>query len=47
MAKFAKMELNKEITQKIADLARLEFDEQELSSIQKELEQMIGFVETE
>jgi aspartyl-tRNA(Asn)/glutamyl-tRNA(Gln) amidotransferase subunit C len=39
------MELNKEITQKIADLARLEFDEQELTSIQKDLEQMIGFVE--
>jgi aspartyl-tRNA(Asn)/glutamyl-tRNA(Gln) amidotransferase subunit C len=45
MAKFAQMELNKEITQKIADLARLEFDDQELLSIQKDLEQMIGFVE--
>ena len=45
MAKFAQMELNKEITQKIADLARLEFDDQELLSIQKDLEQMISFVE--
>jgi aspartyl-tRNA(Asn)/glutamyl-tRNA(Gln) amidotransferase subunit C len=42
---FAPMELNREITQKIADLARLEFSEQELDAIQQDLAQMISFVE--
>lgn len=45
MAKFAEMELNRETTRKIADLARLDFDEQELASIQQDLQQMIRFVE--
>lgn len=39
------MELNREITQKIANLARLEFSEKELDDIQQDLTQMIGFVE--
>lgn len=42
---FAAMELNREITQKIADLARLEFTDQELDAIQQDLAQMISFVE--
>lgn len=39
------MELNRKMTQKLADLAKLEFNEDELDSIQQDLEQMIGFVE--
>jgi aspartyl-tRNA(Asn)/glutamyl-tRNA(Gln) amidotransferase subunit C len=39
------MEMNRETTRKIADLARLEFTEMELDAIQKDLAQMIGFVE--
>lgn len=45
MVIFAAMKLNRETTQKIAELAKLEFNEEELASIQKDLEQMIGFVE--
>lgn len=45
MVIFAPMKLNQETTQKIAELAKLEFNEEELASIQKDLEQMIGFVE--
>jgi aspartyl-tRNA(Asn)/glutamyl-tRNA(Gln) amidotransferase subunit C len=39
------MELNRNITQKLAELARLEFNDQEMDAIQQDLEQMIGFVE--
>lgn len=39
------MELNRKMTRKLADLAKLEFSEEELDSIQQDLEQMIGFVE--
>lgn len=39
------MKLNQETTQKLAELAKLEFNEQELTEIQKDLEQMIAFVE--
>lgn len=39
------MELNRETTQKLAELAKLEFNEQELDVIQKDLQQMIGFIE--
>lgn len=39
------MELNRETTKKLAELAKLEFNEQELDSIQKDLQQMIGFIE--
>lgn len=39
------MELNKEMTQKLAELSKLEFNDQELEAIQQDLEQMIGFVE--
>jgi aspartyl-tRNA(Asn)/glutamyl-tRNA(Gln) amidotransferase subunit C len=39
------MELNRELTLKLAALSRLEFTEQELSEIQADLQQMIGFVE--
>jgi aspartyl-tRNA(Asn)/glutamyl-tRNA(Gln) amidotransferase subunit C len=40
-----KMELNKDTTLKIAQLAKLSFSEEELESIQQDLSQMIGFVE--
>ena len=39
------MELNRETTQKLAELAKLEFNEHELDVIQKDLQQMIGFIE--
>jgi aspartyl-tRNA(Asn)/glutamyl-tRNA(Gln) amidotransferase subunit C len=39
------MELNKDTTKKIAQLAKLSFSEKELDSIQHDLSQMIGFVE--
>ena len=39
------MELNRETTQKLAELSKLEFNDQELEEIQKDLAQMIGFVE--
>ena len=39
------MEINRDITRKIADLAKLEFTEKELDAIQQDLAQMIGFVE--
>jgi aspartyl-tRNA(Asn)/glutamyl-tRNA(Gln) amidotransferase subunit C len=39
------MELNREMTLKLATLARLEFTDQELVEIQADLQQMIGFVE--
>jgi aspartyl-tRNA(Asn)/glutamyl-tRNA(Gln) amidotransferase subunit C len=39
------MELNRELTIKLAALSRLEFTEQELAGIQADLQQMIGFVE--
>lgn len=39
------MELNKETTQKLAELSKLEFNDQELAEIQEDLAQMIGFVE--
>lgn len=39
------MELNRETTQKLADLSRLEFNDQELAEIQEDLDRMIGFVE--
>lgn len=39
------MELNRETTQKLAELAKLEFNDQELDAIQKDLQQMIGFIE--
>jgi aspartyl-tRNA(Asn)/glutamyl-tRNA(Gln) amidotransferase subunit C len=39
------MELNREMTLKLAALARLEFTDQELAGIQADLQQMIGFVE--
>jgi aspartyl-tRNA(Asn)/glutamyl-tRNA(Gln) amidotransferase subunit C len=42
---FTTMKLNLDTTKKIADLAKLEFNEEELYSIQKDLEQMISFVE--
>lgn len=45
MVTFATMELNRETTRKIADLAKLEFSEKELDEIQQDLTQMIGFVE--
>lgn len=39
------MELNKETTLKIAQLAKLSFSDKELEEIQQDLSQMIGFVE--
>jgi aspartyl-tRNA(Asn)/glutamyl-tRNA(Gln) amidotransferase subunit C len=39
------MELNKETTLKLAQLSRLSFSSSELEEIQKDLSQMIGFVE--
>jgi aspartyl-tRNA(Asn)/glutamyl-tRNA(Gln) amidotransferase subunit C len=39
------MELNKDTTKKIAQLAKLSFSEEELETIQHDLSQMIGFVE--
>lgn len=39
------MELNRQMTSKLAALARLEFTEQELAEIQSDLQQMIGFVD--
>jgi aspartyl-tRNA(Asn)/glutamyl-tRNA(Gln) amidotransferase subunit C len=39
------MELNKDTTKKIAQLAKLSFSDEELESIQHDLSQMIGFVE--
>ena len=39
------MELNKETTLKIAQLARLSFSSNELEEMQKDLSQMIEFVE--
>jgi aspartyl-tRNA(Asn)/glutamyl-tRNA(Gln) amidotransferase subunit C len=39
------MELNKDTTLKIAQLAKLSFTNEELETIQQDLSQMIGFVE--
>lgn len=39
------MELNKQTTLKLAQLSKLSFSEEELVEIQKDLSQMIGFVE--
>lgn len=39
------MELNRATTEKLAELAKLEFSHQELDSIQLDLQQMIGFIE--
>lgn len=39
------MKLDKKTTEKLAELAKLEFNDQELEEIKKDLEQMIGFVE--
>ncbi|MFZ9686743.1 MAG: Asp-tRNA(Asn)/Glu-tRNA(Gln) amidotransferase subunit GatC [Chitinophagaceae bacterium] len=39
------MKLDKQTTKKLAELSRLAFNEEELISIQQDLEQMIGFVE--
>lgn len=39
------MELNKDTTLKIAQLAKLSFTDEELETIQQDLSQMIGFVE--
>jgi aspartyl-tRNA(Asn)/glutamyl-tRNA(Gln) amidotransferase subunit C len=39
------MEVNDSLVDKLAHLARLEFDEKEKAAIRKDLEQMIGFVE--
>ena len=39
------MDLNKDTTKKIAQLAKLSFSEEELEEIQHDLSQMIGFVE--
>lgn len=45
MVTFVSMEIDRDTTRKIADLAKLEFNEKELDEIQKDLTQMIGFVE--
>lgn len=49
MAKFVAgstaMKLDKHTTLKLADLAKLEFNDHELEEIQKDLQQMIAFVE--
>ena len=42
---YSSMELNRAITEKLAELAKLEFSGQELDSIQQDLQQMIGFIE--
>jgi aspartyl-tRNA(Asn)/glutamyl-tRNA(Gln) amidotransferase subunit C len=39
------MELNKEMVNKLATLARLDFNKEEAESIRKDLQQMISFVE--
>jgi len=39
------MEVNDALVQQLADLARLEFSEQEKAGIQEELQRMITFVE--
>lgn len=39
------MEVNDALVDKLAHLARLEFDEKEKAAIRKDLQQMIGFVE--
>ena len=39
------MELKRETIEKLAELSKLEFSGQELDSIQKDLQQMIGFIE--
>lgn len=39
------MKLDSSTTKKLADLAKLEFNNEELDEIQRDLEQMIGFVE--
>lgn len=39
------MQLNKEMTEKIARLSKLDFNEEELEAIQQDLQHMIGFVE--
>jgi len=44
-AQTSSMELNKQTTLKLAQLAKLSFSEEELDEIQKDLSQMIGFVE--
>jgi aspartyl-tRNA(Asn)/glutamyl-tRNA(Gln) amidotransferase subunit C len=42
---FVFMEVNDELVENLANLARLEFDQQEKSDIKKDLEKMIRFVE--
>lgn len=39
------MKLDNSTTKKLAELAKLEFNNDELDEIQRDLEQMIGFVE--
>lgn len=39
------MKLDAQTTKKLAELSKLEFNEEELKGIQKDLEQMIAFVE--
>jgi aspartyl-tRNA(Asn)/glutamyl-tRNA(Gln) amidotransferase subunit C len=39
------MELNREMTKKLAELSKLEFNDHEIDAIQQDLEQMIGFVD--
>lgn len=40
-----RMKLDTTTTKKLAELAKLEFNNEELDEIQRDLEQMIGFVE--
>jgi aspartyl-tRNA(Asn)/glutamyl-tRNA(Gln) amidotransferase subunit C len=39
------MEVNDQLVEKLAKLARLQFNEEEKAEIKKDLQQMIGFVE--
>lgn len=39
------MNVNDELVDKLANLARLEFNEQEKEEIKKDLQQMIGFID--
>ncbi len=39
------MELNRDMTRKLAELSKLEFTDEELENIQADLQQMIGFVD--
>jgi aspartyl-tRNA(Asn)/glutamyl-tRNA(Gln) amidotransferase subunit C len=42
---YSSMELNRATTEKLAELSKLKFSDQELDSIQQDLQQMIGFIE--